>query len=155
MSPSIRKLSTLVSALAIAGAVAYRVAGEKGALSLGMSQAFAAEETPKPDEPVQGIPAALKGFKGMMTGKLVEKGKTSFTFKLATIKKVWKGNKAKEPQKAVGLTLRLSLRKVSAHHGARIMKNYRGLKNGDAIELEAFDLGGSTLCVKEWLKKVE
>jgi hypothetical protein len=101
----------------------------------------------------EGIPAALKGFRGMMSGRLVEKGESSIVFKAAKIMKVWKGNKAENPEKAVGETMALSLEKVSAHHGERIMKNFRALKAGDRIEVEAFDLGGDRLFIKEWLKK--
>ena len=59
------------------------------------------------------------------------------------------------PEKAVGRTFSLSLEKVSEHHGKKIMDSYRGLKEGDRIELEAFDLGEKTLCVKEWLQKAK
>ena len=104
---------------------------------------------------VQGIPPELKGFKGMMTGKLLEKGEASLVFKVDGIKKVWKGNKAENPKKAVGKKILLNLDKVSIHHEGRVTKNYRGLKKGDRIELEAFDLGGKSLSIKEWLKKVE
>ena len=103
----------------------------------------------------QGIPPELKGFKGMMTGKLLEKGEATLVFKVDGIKRVWKGNKAENPKKAVGKTLLLNLDKVSSHHEGRVMKNFRGLKKGDRIELEAFDLGGKSLSIKEWLKKVE
>jgi len=100
------------------------------------------------------IPTSLRGFQGMMSGRLVKKGSTSFVFKVEKIMKTWKGNRAANPKAAVGETLTLSLGKVTAHHGSRIMRNYQGMEAGDAIELEAFDLGGGTLAVKEWLKKV-
>ena len=102
---------------------------------------------------VNAIPGFLKGFKGMMTGTLVKKGESSFTFKGSGIKKVWKANTAKHPEKAVGMTLTLNLNRISAHHRKKILKNYAELKNGDEIELEAFDLGDRTLSVMEWLKK--
>ena len=101
-----------------------------------------------------GIPDELKGFRGMMSGKLIEKKQgASFAFRVDRIMKTWKANKAENARKAVGKTIVLSLEKVSKHHGERIMKNYKSLKNGDQIEVEAFDLGSSTLNVKEWLKK--
>ena len=101
------------------------------------------------------IPAALKGFRGMMSGKLLKKGEKTLVFKVEEVMKVWEGNRAKEPAKAVGQTLVLSLEKLDGGHGGRVLTNYRGLKVGDAIELEAFDLGGKTLCVQEWLRKRE
>jgi len=110
-----------------------------------------AQDTAKPEE---GIPAELKGFQGMMTGKLIKKGDTSLVFKVEKIMKVWKGNKAENPKKAVGKILKLNLAKVSDHHSSRIMKHFQNMKEGDQIELEAFDLGQKTLCIKEWLRKV-
>lgn len=118
---------------------------------LGATLVAAAEKA----KPQQTIPAELKGFKGMMSGKLVKKGKTTLQFKVDKIMKVWEGNKAENPKDAIGKTITLNLDKVSDHHRKTIMKNYRELRNGDPIELEAFDLGGKTLSVKEWLKKTE
>jgi hypothetical protein len=100
-----------------------------------------------------GIPAALEGFKGMMSGTLVKKGDGSLVFKVGKIMKVWKENKAERPETAVGETLTLSLERITAHHKERIMKAYQEMKAGDAIEVEAFDEGGKRLYLKEWLKK--
>jgi len=116
---------------------------------LGAAAVFGAEK----DKPKATIPAELKGFQGMMKGKLAKKGKAFIVVKVEEIMKVWEGNKAEDPKKAVGRTLTLNLKKVSDHHRDRIMKNFRGLKKGDQIELEAFDLGEKTLCIKEWLQK--
>lgn len=118
---------------------------------LGAAVAFGAEK----DKPKATIPAELKGFQGMMKGKLVKKRKTTIVFKVEAIMKVWEGNKAEDPKKAVGQALTLNLKKISDHHRDRIMKNFSGLKKGDQIELEAFDLGEKTLCIKEWLQKAE
>ena len=85
----------------------------------------------------------------------MKKGEASFSFKIASIKKTWKGNKAEHPKKAVGKTIVLNLKKISEHHGKKIWANYKAMKNGDRIELEAFDLGDETLSIKEWLKKIE
>lgn len=101
------------------------------------------------------IPPELKGFRGMMIGELLEKKETSLVFKVEKIKKTWKGNRAKNPRKAIGKSITLSLDKINRNHNGRIMKNYRDMKAGDRIELEAFDLEESTLCIKEWLKKTE
>ena len=90
----------------------------------------------------------------MMSGRLVKKDAKTLVFRVEKIMRKWKGNRAANPKAAVGQTLTLNLGNVSAHHGARIMQNYRGMKEGDAIELEAFDLGGETLAVKEWLRKI-
>ena len=148
------KRSAVVTVMVLSGVVAYYFGDVSGELGIGMSKVFAGEEAGD-SEPVRGIPTALKGFQGMMAGKLVKKAEKAFLFKAEKIKRVWKGNRAEKPQDAIGLTFGLSLTKLTPHHGERIWKNYRGLKVGDAIELEAFDLGGDLLFVKEWLRKVE
>jgi len=127
----------------------FAVAVMVSVLGLDPAPAFGEEGT----DAGGGIPAELKGFRGMMSGKLVEKGQASIVFKVGKIMRVWKGNEAENPKAAVGKTLTLNLNKVSDHHRERIMKNFRGLKRGDRIEVEAFDLGSDTLCIKEWLKK--
>lgn len=100
-----------------------------------------------------GIPQELSGFRGMMNGKLIQKKELSFSFRVDRIMKTWKANKAENPKKAVGKTVVLNLEKLSQRHRAEIMKNFELMKNGDQIEVEAFDLGANTLSVKEWLKK--
>ena len=88
-----------------------------------------------------------------MNGKLIQKKELSFSFRVDRIMKTWKANKAENPKKAVGKTVVLNLEKLSQRHRAEIMKNFELMKNGDQIEVEAFDLGANTLSVKEWLKK--
>ena len=103
-----------------------------------------------------GIPPELKGFQGMMTGELIgKKGETNLEFKISSIKRVWKGNRAEQPEKSVGKSLTVTLSEIGDRHRETIMENFRKLEPGDLIEIEVFDLGESILCVKEWLKKVE
>jgi hypothetical protein len=145
------KAALVLATVFVAGGVNVSSQGKTYDLGLGATVVFGAEK----DKPQEIIPAELKGFQGMMKGKLVKKDKTSIVFKVEAIMKVWEGNKAENPKEAVGQTLILNLNKVSDHHRKRIMKNFRGLKEGDQIELEAFDLGEKTLCIKEWLRKVK
>ena len=114
---------------------------------LGLLAAHAEEVVEK------GIPTELKGFKGMMTGTLVGKGEDSCTFRIGAIVKVWKGNAAENPKESVGKTVILSLKKIPPHHGERVLANYREAKPGDAVELEAFDLGEKTLCILEYFRR--
>lgn len=151
MVPKATSVTLVGIMIAGLGGVSVEYEGVAFQFGLGATPVAAAEK----DKAQQTIPAELRGFQGMMSGKLLKKGKTTFVFKVDKIMKVWKGNKAENPKSATGKTLTLNLDKVSDHHRKRIMKNYRELKNGDQIELEAFDLGGKTLSVKEWLKKTE
>ena len=144
MEASSQKLSKLLSVVVMSGVVVCHLGEEVVALGSGQSYLYAGER----------IPPELKGFQGMMSGKLTKKGETMIAFKVGKIMKKWKGNRAENPGAAVGKTIILTLEKVTAHHAERILKNYRGLKVGEDIELEAFDVGGEFLAVNEWLKKV-
>ncbi len=111
-------------------------------------------EMPRHGERREGIRAEMRGFQGMMTGRLLEKRDASLVFEVSKIMKVWKGNKAENPQKAVGQVITLNLNGLRPHHRERIMKNYGRLREGDEIELEAFDRGAGTLSLDGWLKPV-
>ena len=115
-----------------------------GLLAAGISTVSAAEG---------GILPELKGFQGMMSGQVVKKGTDSFTFKVGKITRKWRHNKAEKPEAAIGKVITISLKKIPKHHHERVMKDYANLKNGDALVLDAEDLGQSTLCVLEELKK--
>ena len=73
------KRAALVLAMIVgAGTVSVEYDGKTCRLGLGTTPVLAEEK----DESQQGIPAALKGFQGMMNGKLLKKEKMSFLFKL-------------------------------------------------------------------------
>ena len=105
--------------------------------------------------PKSEVTEALKGFRGMMVGKLVEKGEDEFVFLVQKIKKVWKKNKAENPEKAIGQEVTISLTELVEKHKERVLKNYAEMEVGDIIVAEAFDTGGETLFAKEWLRKAE
>lgn len=62
---------------------------------------------------------------------------------------------AEKPRPAIGKVITISLKKTPTHHRERVLKDYAGLKNGDALELDAEDLGQRTLCVLGSLEKAE
>ena len=107
------------------------------------------------EQPTSAVPDALKGFRGMMIGELVEKGENEFVFRVQKIKRVWKKNKAENPEQAIGKTVTLSLANLIKHHEEKIRKNYAGLKAGDIIEVEALDECVNKLFIKEALKNIE
>ena len=122
------------------------------ALLMVCTPCFALDQSAK-TPPTSEVTEALKGFRGMMVGELVEKGDNEFSFKVQKIKKVWKKNKAENPEKAIGQTITLSLTELVEKHKERILKNYEEMNVGDKIVAEAFDTGGEVLFVKEWLRK--
>lgn len=138
------KLSTIVSVAVMTGAVVCHLGEDIVTLGAGDGYLYAEE----------AIPDALKGFQGMMSGQLIKKGERAIRFKIGKITRKWKGNKAENPEAAVGETITLDLNHLKPHHRERILSNYKGLKEGDEIVLEAFDLGGKTLSINESLKKV-
>ena len=141
MSPSMRKLSTVVTVTVIAGAVAYQFGDATGLLNAGMSQAFAAENP--------GLPDGLKGFCGMVVGKIISKGEREFVLKVEKVIRVWKNNKAKEPESAVGKELTLKIRRRSK----AMVEALAGLKVGDRVVAEALNLEGDILVCVETLRK--
>jgi hypothetical protein len=129
--------------------------------SRGEHLSFLGEVLKKLDEPKAdgskpsastGVPEGLRGFRGMLVGELLNKDDEAGTlvFRAERVSKVWKGNKAENPQAAVGMTLR-----VDGIRG-KFLDTLLTLKPGDKVEVEAFHNRGEKLDFPgEWLKKVE
>jgi hypothetical protein len=99
-----------------------------------------------------GFPEGLRGFRGMLVGELVRKDDEAGTlvFRAERVSKVWKGNKAANPQAAVGMTLR-----VEGIRG-KFLDTLLTLKPGDKVEVEGFHNRGEQLDFPgEWLRKVD
>ena len=99
------------------------------------------------------LPEGLRGFRGMLVGKITRKSAEDFVLKVERIKKIWKQNKAKDPETAVGKEVHVVLwaksRQAKAHR-----ETLAGLQVGDRIEVEPFHFEGESLAVVEWLEKV-
>jgi len=106
------------------------------------------------DEARGGIPAALRGFRGMLVGTVTAKGDGRFAMKVRQIARVWDGNRADNPKAAVGSVVWLALNPKS-RMADRQRAVLRTLKVGDRVSVEPFDLGGDCLTVVEELKKIE
>lgn len=112
------------------------------------------EETSKGEaaESPKGFPQGMKGFRGILRGKLVsrdiEEGELVFQAERAT--RTWKANRAKDTGSCRG---REFLVKGISGKWLDVLIT---LKPGDSIEVEAFHNGGEHLdFISEWLKKVE
>ncbi len=111
-----------------------------------------AEKSPAADQASpEGVPAGLVGFRGVLRGKFVsgdaEKG--TLVVAVEAVPKVWKLNKATEPNSAVGKQIR-----VEGVFG-KFLDVLLTLEKGDLIEVEANHNGGNGLRFPgEWLKKV-
>lgn len=96
--------------------------------------------------------ASLKGFKGILGGKLVEKDTEKGTLKLQpdSLIRVWKANEAKDPVAAFGKTI--DIEGVTG----RWLDVLLVLEKGNRIEVEAFYNKGDSLdFIGEWLKKAD
>jgi hypothetical protein len=107
------------------------------------------DDKPRPDGEGRG---GLDGFRGILAGKVVktdpEKG--VLVFKMEEVKKVWRQNKARNPQASIGKEL------VVEGIAGKFLDVLLVLKKGDTVEVEAFHVGGEALRFPgEWLKKVE
>lgn len=105
-------------------------------------------------EDASGLPNGIKGFRGMMVGKMIEKGERAFVLQVEKITKVWKQNKASNPASIVGRKVRIVIDRRS-HLRERFRKAFRELKPGDRVEVEAFHFGGGKLTVVESILKAE
>lgn len=143
------KRLTVVTVAVLSGVVGFDLAGQSGTLTAGASRTFAAEE-----RPVDKLPEAMLGFRGMFAGKLVSKDEREGTFVLhvTEILRVWRENKAQDPRSAVGKSLQIELNPKSrlAEEFKRVFKT---LQPGDLIEVEAFPNEAGRLIVVEALKK--
>ena len=140
--------TVLVTVIVASGAVAFDLGGSTGLLSAGMSRAFAEDAKPA------ALPEGIRGFQGMVRGTVVSKGELGFVLKVARITKVWKGNKAGNPECIVGREVPVRLW-PKGRMFERQLKVLAGLKPGDVVSVEPFHRGGDHLTVVEGLKKVE
>ena len=103
-----------------------------------------------------GVPEALKGFKGMMTGTIVKKGAEEFILKVGKITRTWKANQAKNPQAAEGKEVVCELWPKGRLYEKQ-KATLAGLKAGDKVLVEPFHLepGHDHLTVVEELKKTD
>ena len=100
------------------------------------------------------LPEGLHGFRGMLIGTLTRKLDRGLVLKVGEVVKVWRQNKAKRPEAAIGREMRIVIR----HKGElaeRHMRALRDLKVGDRVVVEAFHLEGTHLVVTEVLRKAE
>lgn len=103
-------------------------------------------------EDATGFPAGMKGFRGILVGRLeskdVEAGTLVFT--ATEVKRTWKANRASNPNSSKGKPF---LVKGISGKWVDVLIT---LKKGDTIEVEAFHNSGEHLdFIAEWLKKVE
>ena len=101
-----------------------------------------------------GFPASMRGFKGMLTGTVVKRIDHGFVLKVEKVLRVWKGNKAKRPQDAVGQLFTCIVR-GEGRMNRRHLEIIRVLKVGDHVTAEAFHLEGDRLTLVEELRKVD
>lgn len=103
----------------------------------------------------EALPEALRGFSGQARGVVKAKGdKNTFTFKVGRVLRVWKGNKAKDPESLAGRSIRVGPRwekgdgrkwRPVARHVAFI----RQLKVGQEMTLEVRNMEGSHFTILE------
>jgi hypothetical protein len=113
-----------------------------------------AEQADKPKEGALGVPDSLRGFKGMLVATIVKKGTDEFIIKVEKIDRTWKGNKAENPQGAVGKQAACELWKKGRLYEKQ-RQTLANLKAGDRVVVEPFHLESNHdhLTVVEELRK--
>ncbi len=112
------------------------------------------EEEEETKKPKPELPDGMKGFCGVLEGKVVGKFEHGFLLKVRRVVRLWKGNKAKNPRSAVGKELLINVqwekgrggkwRPVAAH-----VKFVRSLKKGEKIRIEVINDEGERLHILE------
>jgi len=103
-----------------------------------------------------GLPEGIRGFRGMAAGTLVSKTEAAFVLKVDKITRVWKQNRATNPECIVGREVPIRL-----WRGSRLceqhLKTLAEMKPGDRVIAEPFHLepDHEYLSVVEELKKAE
>jgi ferric-dicitrate binding protein FerR (iron transport regulator) len=113
-------------------------------------------EKSQSDLPQGAIPAGLRGFKGILFGKIAEKNddKGTFVLEVRKVGRVWKQNRAENAEAAVGKALPIELHRESRLRGQH-QETLQKLSNGDMVEVEVFHVRDGVLSVIELLRKVE
>ena len=139
--------SAVVTVMVVSGMVACHF-GEVALLGAGMSQVFAGHE-----EERATLPAELRGFKGILVGTITSPITREFNLKIEKIATVWPQSKADAPERAVGKTIEVVVgenRMLEQH-----LQTLSGLRKGDRVIVEAFDVQGFRLTVMELFRKAE
>ena len=100
----------------------------------------------------QGLPEGLSGFRGLLGGSIVSKADAGLVLKVERVLRLWRGNKAKNPDSAVGKELTLAIN-TELRWSKRLVETLKGFKVGDGVEVGALHLGGDKLQVGEVLRK--
>ena len=100
------------------------------------------------------LPDGIKGFRGMMVGKVLEKGEWGLVLHVEKIARVWKENKASNPESIVGRKVRIVVNQRSRLR-ERFLKAFKELRAGDRAEVEAFHFEAGQLTAVEHILKVD
>ena len=121
--------------------------------------AEAAAEKEKKKKERAKLPAAAKGFAGMIEGEVVSVRKVGLVLKVGKVTKVWEPNKAEDPESLVGVEVRVVCRKEGEKPAERQVRFLGTLKKGDTTILDVANKKGNVLTLleltEEQRKKVE
>ena len=128
------------------GAVAHRFQDAGPAAAAPLPTAVEAAEPP-----LDRVPDGLRGFQGTLVGRLVSRqpDRGALVLEVRQVKDVWRGNRAGDPQSAIGKTL-----PIDGVFG-KFIDVLTVLKPGDGIQIEVRHVKGDGLTfVGENLQKV-
>ena len=120
-------------------------------IAVGEESRYSKEARTEGDD-ARKFPAGLRGFSGMLVGKVVsaDSEKGVLVLDTTSVKHVWENNKAENPESAKGKVLT-----INGVFG-KFLDVLLTVKKGDAVEVEAkHDRGDALQFPGEWLKKVD
>lgn len=100
------------------------------------------------------LPEGMKGFRGVLVGKILRKLDRGFVLSVERVTKVWEHNKADRPEAAVGKELIITIR-ADDELGGRFLRTLRNLETGERVLVEAFHFEGNHLSVVEQLQRAD
>jgi len=140
------KRSAIVTVTVVVGIVGFDFRSETGILIGGMRKVFAEEESA-----TVGLPDGMKGFLGILKGKIVGMTRDSFVLQVDEVVRIWRGNKAENPQASVGKRIRY---RVLDRHRA-IVRAFAKLEVGDEVAAGGMHKEGDVLIAAERLIRAE
>jgi len=114
-----------------------------------LAAAASAAEKKKEKKGKPKLPAAARGFAGMIQGEVVAVKKAKLALKVAKIGQVWKHSKAKDPQSLVGVEVRVVCRQEGGKPAESLARFLKTLKPGDSTELDVANQKGSLMTLLE------
>lgn len=119
------------------------------AVSVLLAYGFAGLASGEEERSGASLPDGMRGFLGLLQGKIVEKGERGFVVQVEKVVKTWEANKAPNPEASVGKNVRFRARPEQKH----IVEQLAAVAAGDSVVAGGAHKEGESLQAVEVLVK--